>query len=429
MPFRVSMKPTSSSPGRRRSIAPVVAPLAVVVLGFVAAAIYGEARATAIDHETDLLESNAIPSVEYLAAAREELWHLELAADDYVDDPGVRHPDADTAMLIARQVLDRDLTAEFATGPYPGEMELQVEATRALEGIDRLIAHLRETDAGEHALGRDAMRREVRATFQQTDAIIRRILSLNAAEGRAEARRIGDVRGGMVRWSFWLNLACITLAVAAAAATVRALERQRDLEQQHRSLLETRSTELEGFASRVAHDFLSPLSALHFTLTSLKRNAEKGLPVAEPIERAEACLKRSRALVEGVMDFARSGASPGPGRAELRATLEGVLEEVRPAAGDVKLALEGCDEGIVVGCSSGILASIFSNLVRNAVKYIGDRPEKRVIVRAATLGSVVHVEVEDTGPGLAPGSRHTYSRRTCARPETTSRGWAWGWRP
>ena len=72
------MKPTSSSPGRRRSIAPVVAPLAVVVLGFVAAAIYGEARATAIDHETDLLESNAIPSVEYLAAAREELWHLEL---------------------------------------------------------------------------------------------------------------------------------------------------------------------------------------------------------------------------------------------------------------------------------------------------------------------------------------------------------------
>ncbi len=400
--MRRSMKTASSSPNEQRSFAPVLVAIALVVLGFLVAAVYTELRATAIDRETEQLESNAIPSVEYLAAAREALWRLEIAADDYVDEPGERHPEADIAMQIARQELDRELATEFATGPYPGEAEIQLDATRALGRIDRLIAHLREADAGKPPEDRASVRREVRASFEQADAVIHRLLSLNAAEGRSEARRITNIRASAVRWSFWLNLACITLSVVAAGGAVRALGRQHDLERLHKSLLEARATELEGFASRVAHDFLSPLSALHFTLTSLKRNVEKGLPVSEPIERAEACLKRSRTLVDGVMDFARSGASPGPGRADLRATLDGVLEEVRHEAGDVELLVAGRDERVTVACSAGILASILSNLVHNAVKYMGDRPEKRVTIRAATLGAVVRVEVEDTGPGLAP---------------------------
>jgi signal transduction histidine kinase len=49
------------------------------------------------------------------------------------------------------------------------------------------------------------------------------------------------------------------------------------------------------------------------------------------------------------------------------------------------------------------LASVLSNLVRNAVKYMGDRGERRVTVRVMAQDEQARVEIEDTGPGLSPG--------------------------
>src|SRR5262249_40495279 len=45
---------------------------------------------------------------------------------------------------------------------------------------------------------------------------------------------------------------------------------------------------------------------------------------------------------------------------------------------------------------------IVSNLVRNAIKYMGDAKERIVRVRAVIDGSSLRIEVEDTGPGIAP---------------------------
>ena len=113
---------------------------------------------------------------------------------------------------------------------------------------------------------------------------------------------------------------------------------------------------------------------------------------------------RSRRLVGGVLEFARSGASPAERQeSDLHETLCGVLEELRPEAAGVELEVEPFDETILVGCSSGILASVLSNLLRNAVEYMDDCHERRVGVRVSSTEETVRVEVEDTGPGLAPG--------------------------
>jgi signal transduction histidine kinase len=80
-----------------------------------------------------------------------------------------------------------------------------------------------------------------------------------------------------------------------------------------------------------------------------------------------------------------------------------VVDEVRTDSADATLAVEGVEEDVFVACSAGVLASVLSNLVRNAVKYLDDRPEKRVTIRASVNGTMVRVEVEDTGPGLPPG--------------------------
>ncbi len=201
---------------------------------------------------------------------------------------------------------------------------------------------------------------------------------------------------------FGLNAVGAALSALAAYVAVRSAQRRRSVELAHEELLEARAMELERFASRVAHDLLSPLSALHFTLSTLERNAERGLSLTEAIGRARACLRRSQTLVDGIMDFARSGAPSSGGRAHLRSILDGVLEEVRTDSAGIELVVEGVDEDVCLVCSAGVLASILSNLVRNAVKYLGDRPEKRVTIRGSVKGALVHVEVEDTGPGLPP---------------------------
>lgn len=60
-----------------------------------------------------------------------------------------------------------------------------------------------------------------------------------------------------------------------------------------------------------------------------------------------------------------------------------------------------------VRCSAGACASILSNLVRNALKYLGDAPVRRVEVRARRTAGRVVVEVADTGPGIAPDRQAT----------------------
>jgi signal transduction histidine kinase len=73
----------------------------------------------------------------------------------------------------------------------------------------------------------------------------------------------------------------------------------------------------------------------------------------------------------------------------------------------------------MASCSAGALTSMVSNLVRNAIKYIGGAPVRRVKVACKVRPSSVLIEVEDTGPGLPVGIEATvfepYVRGSSAR--------------
>jgi signal transduction histidine kinase len=59
-----------------------------------------------------------------------------------------------------------------------------------------------------------------------------------------------------------------------------------------------------------------------------------------------------------------------------------------------------------VRCSAGPLLSVIGNLLRNAIKFMNDTPSdpRAIAVRVLDGGSSVHVEIEDTGPGIPPGT-------------------------
>ena len=57
---------------------------------------------------------------------------------------------------------------------------------------------------------------------------------------------------------------------------------------------------------------------------------------------------------------------------------------------------------ILVSCSTGVYMSLLGNLVRNAMKYMGDVALRRVTVRVVDAGGFIRTEITDTGPGIAP---------------------------
>ena len=92
----------------------------------------------------------------------------------------------------------------------------------------------------------------------------------------------------------------------------------------------------------------------------------------------------------------RSVSSVAPVVQAVVADLEPVAEEA-----GVTLALAPVPACAIYG-HAGVLSSIVENLVRNAVKYMGERAERGVDVRVEPHGAMVRLEVEDSGPGIPP---------------------------
>jgi signal transduction histidine kinase len=206
-----------------------------------------------------------------------------------------------------------------------------------------------------------------------------------------------------------LNLASVLLAIVATALAATVVRRSaavlRELERTQREradLLEQRCVELEHFADRVAHDIMSPLAGVSVALAVAQKTSGSDPAAKRIIDRGTQTLLRIRRMVDGLLDFARSGARPAAQLdTDVRAVLDDVIEGVRGDAEERNIELRidpfpPCS----VKCSPGVLTSIVSNLVRNAIKYMGSAEIRRIVVRLADAGDSWRVFVEDTGPGI-----------------------------
>jgi signal transduction histidine kinase len=169
---------------------------------------------------------------------------------------------------------------------------------------------------------------------------------------------------------------------------------------------EARAEELEMFAGRVAHDLRAPLSVIQMQSGSAQR-ATTVESMRHAVERLVRQGARMAEIIDALLAFARAGAPPEDGVADVADVVGEVVAENRLIASGSKIdiVLEAIPHG-KVAASHGVLDIILTNLVRNAVKYIGDGQNgvRRISVRARELHGMVRFEVEDTGPGLPPGS-------------------------
>jgi len=122
------------------------------------------------------------------------------------------------------------------------------------------------------------------------------------------------------------------------------------------------------------------------------------------LRRASRSVTRVKNLVDGLLRYARAAARPNASDSvEVTSVIRDVLDEMQCEAQErgVQLEVEQA-ESAYVKSSVGVLTSLVSNLIQNAIKYMGDRPRRLIFVRICSHDERVRIEVEDTGPGVPP---------------------------
>jgi len=155
------------------------------------------------------------------------------------------------------------------------------------------------------------------------------------------------------------------------------------------SSVHQREQRLRALAGAVAHEVRNPSNALRLHLGLLRRDLGGEAPprVTGRLVTLEGELDMLDATVDGFLVFAQDRA-PRRERVSLRPLLE------RASNG----APVECPDR-VVPVDPLLLGRAVGNLVRNAVEA-GGQP---VRVRATVADAMLHIEVEDAGPGFPPG--------------------------
>jgi signal transduction histidine kinase len=377
---------------------------------------YFEVSTRRVSHETAVMLANGVPSVDQLNRVRAALRHIDGAFDFGLLAMTEKRP-IDRRLLDEAHQRFKEELAEYRLLPYYQfeddlNRDLDQELVRFDEAMQRLVNEM-ETGNLEKS-----MELENGAWRRQSDAIddrLRGLIAFNIRHVTEHALSIDHIRGRSALVGLGVGVAALLVALAATAVAALAVRRRIRLQTE-------RAAELEMFSSRVAHDLMSPLTSVALALELGKSEAESP-QMSRYLTRALSSTRRMRGIVDGLLDFARSGGQvPAGARGELVPVVQAVVEESRARAVEEHIDLSiGELAGGEVACSSGILTVILANLLNNAIKFMGDSPERRITVRALDRGDArVRFEVADTGPGLPAGfERHAfepYARATTRVP-------------
>jgi signal transduction histidine kinase len=377
----------------------------VVAGAFVLSTMLAERSDVRIRHAAAQIAENSAPSVEHLSLLRTDLRRLTLIGDDDLDAALEGSPRVDRRRIDeALASLEQDWARYHALPTFSGEAPLTAAAERAKQDLAAAVVHIQTLDAAAHDGDekiREVLENELQPAANRLDAAALRLIDFNAGRGGDLGTSIRKMGQQSVTNAIVLDGLCLVLTVIAALLAWR-------LGRRYTLLLEQRADELEAFAGRVAHDVIGPLSAASLALDLLARGKASPERAARAIDAGRAGLSRARLIADGLLSFARAGAQPEPGaRAEVAEVVGGALKEIAADTAERGITLSAEVEGAgAVACSPGILASLVSNLLRNAVKYGATGPAPRIVVRAVRVdgraGGRLRIEVEDNGPGLPP---------------------------
>lgn len=170
--------------------------------------------------------------------------------------------------------------------------------------------------------------------------------------------------------------------------------------------LERANQELERFIYIVTHDLKLPLSNIKGHLEIIKLEAPEELEMLkQSVAWIDDSLKQAEARIGAVLEVAKRThtladvAEHEP--VKLRPIITGIVDamdaRVKEAAAVIDIAVP---DALEVQASATTLASIFENLIGNALKYRRSEVAPHISVEAAVQGAALRITVSDNGLGI-----------------------------
>lgn len=400
-----------TSVGWFRSVLPLGAVL-LVVSSFFSVTFIVQRQAEAIDRLARELETNSIPSIYRLTAARAQLHGVTIAVRDLVRGQEAGAPLSRLAYEQSRSELDDSVAAYLRLPTYPAEARVTGLLTKELSDYAKTVEELLgRLEAGDAAVARDLVDSELMPASNRVEALQDHLIELNAAEARRASQDIQHARRHATRLSFALHALAALLSGFVLVAVARwsrgyekLIEAQGRLEAERKDFAERRAAELEMFGARMAHDVKTPLTAVALHLALADKRAGDPLQLHAALKKADDGIQRVGAIIDSLLAFARSGGqmhqeSSADVGSVIASALNGLSTEVDRVGAEV--AVEPF-VAVRVACSEGMLLCILGNLLGNAIRYIVSSPAsaRSVFVRVVAKDKKVLVEIADTGPGI-----------------------------
>jgi signal transduction histidine kinase len=390
--------------------------IAAALAGLAGLAVFLHYASLRIDAMDALIADDTGPTIVAIENINVHLSQIRELLREHLQSPG------DVAALerrlnAEREDLKRSVARYLGLPVDPGEQEVQDEMRRHLASFDGLVTRILAVKPASPVREREGLRAELDATATALDQVLVLGSNLNANLAYEAAADLRGVRSRILPGALALELVSTVAAIVAIGAAYRMS--RHEVEYAETRALQLKNAELEAFSARVAHDLLSPLSVVSMALglTEQRLSVLGEERHRDMVARAGRSLQRVRQMVEDLLSFARSAAMPPRGaQTEVGPLLSNVVGDLQPLASEagVELRLESASARSVP-CAEGILSSMMSNLVQNAIRHAGklrgsaSDPEasSRVGVRALDDGPEVRFEVEDTGPGVRSEDRES----------------------
>jgi signal transduction histidine kinase len=303
-----------------------------------------------------------------------------------------------------RALLGEEIAAYRQLPMYPREAEIWRTIQSALSHLDLAVAAMLEAmnrhDAATARLNQERLDdASARVASSLSDAI-----DVNVIEAGSLAARIRAARRQGMAWAIALDSAGVVLAAFAGALALRVSRAHARAVNALRHTAERKAAELDVFATRMAHDVLSPLATAKLSFDAIERHGPTEERLRRAVGRGQRAVVQTVKIVDGLLEFARAGAqSQGDAHTSVIDVAEEVAAVMKPKADQIgaDLVVRGASH-VTVCCSEGMLASAIANLVGNALTYMDRAPVKSVVVEIADEDGEVRTTVSDTGPGLPP---------------------------
>jgi len=151
----------------------------------------------------------------------------------------------------------------------------------------------------------------------------------------------------------------------------------------------------------IGHELRNPLGVIESSVHLLRSRVGEDARARKHVERISEQVKVANGIISNLLDMIRDRPlAKEPVR--LQGVVEGAAASV-PRPAEVSLAIEGLDALPAVPGDPVQLRQVFANLIQNAVHATA--PQGEVRVRGRRADGRVSLEVEDTGPGVAPAAR------------------------